>query len=107
MAKTATRGRSRKSSARGKSSGGGILPWAAIGLLAVGGIYAHDNWKSVKPMLAKAPDVSEITAAIKPDAPKVATPKAEPKPAVALAQPQRPLPPADVPVPAVQPVKAS
>jgi len=113
MAKTATRGRSRKPSGRGKSGGSGILPWAAIGILTVGGIYAHDNWNSVKPMLARAPDVSTITAAIKPDAPKAAAPKtaetraAEPKPAVALAQPQRPLPPADVPVPAAQPVKAS
>ena len=110
MAKTATRGRSRKPSGRGRgaSRGGGIMPWAVIGLLAVGGIATYDNWKSVKPMLAKAPDASMITAAIRPDAPKAPAAKPEPKQmAVTTVQPQRPLPPAAIPVPAAQPVKAS
>jgi len=110
MAKTATRGRSRKPSGRGRgaSRGGGIMPWAVIGLLAVGGIATYDNWKSVKPMLAKAPDASMITAAIRPDAPKAPAAKPEPKQmAMTTVQPQRPLPPAAIPVPAAQPVKAS
>jgi endonuclease YncB( thermonuclease family) len=79
-----------------------------LGVLAVGGIATYDNWKSVKPMLAQAPDVSAITAAIRPDAPKTVS-RPEQRQAMTLPQqqPQRPLPPADVPVPAAQPVKAS
>ncbi|MBX4957809.1 hypothetical protein [Rhizobium lentis] len=113
MAKTATRGR-RKAPARGKSrarnSGGGLLPWTVIGIAAIASIAAYDNWKSIKPMLAKqpVPTIREMTEA-KPAARKDAPPKpvalAAPTPKVAP-PPAQLLPPAAIPTPIVQPVKA-
>ncbi len=108
MARTAPRGRRRKSSAKSKSRGhGGALPWLFAGVVAVGSIALYDNWKSVRPILAsRAPDTAAITAAIKADAPKAAIAKSAPRQASA-SQPQRPVPPEAVPVPAAQPVKLS
>ncbi|PKA41718.1 hypothetical protein [Rhizobium sullae] len=108
MARTAPRGRRRKSSAKSKGRGqGGALPWLFAGAVAVSGIALYDNWKSVRPILAsRALDTAAITAAIKPDAPKAAVAKSVPRQA-AVSQPQRPVPPAAVPVPAAQPVKLS
>ncbi|ABC92335.1 hypothetical conserved protein [Rhizobium etli CFN 42] len=108
MAKTATRGR-RKAPARGKSrarSGGGLLPWAVIGIAAIGGIVAHDNWKSLQPMLEResTPIVRE-TAEPRPVPRKDVPPK---QVAVAAPTPRaaQPLPPAAIPTPVIQPVKA-
>ncbi|MBB4231256.1 hypothetical protein [Rhizobium mongolense] len=108
MARTAPRGRRRKSSAKSKSRGrGGALPWLFAGIVAVGSIALYDNWKSVRPILAsRAPDTAAITAAIKADSPKPAVAKSAPRQAIA-SQPQRPVPPEAVPVPAAQPVKLS
>lgn len=83
------------------------MPWAIIGVLAVGGIATYDNWKSVKPMFARAPDRASITAAIKPDAPKAAVTRPDQRQVASNAQPERPMPPADVPVPMLQPAKVS
>ncbi|MBX4962108.1 hypothetical protein [Rhizobium binae] len=107
MAKTATRGR-RKAPARGKSkarsSGGGLLPWAVIGIAAIGGIVAHDHWKSIQTLLAsRSATATRETAEPRPVARRDVPPKQ-----VALAAPTpkagpvtaQPLPPA------VQPVKA-
>ncbi|MFS8144866.1 hypothetical protein [Rhizobium sp. BR 249] len=114
MAKTGTRGR-RKAPARGKSKarsgGGGLLPWTVIGIAAIAGIAAYDNWKSIKPMLGKEPaatmrEMTEAKPAVRKDTPpkQVAlaapTPKAAPSPA-------QPLPPAAIPTPTAQPVKAT
>lgn len=114
MAKTATRGR-RKAPARGKSkarsSGGGLLPWAVIGIAAIGGIVAHDHWRSIQPMLARqSAPVARETAEPRPAARKDVPPKQ-----VALATPtlkaippapqSQLLPPATIPTPGVQPVK--
>ncbi|MBX4938296.1 hypothetical protein [Rhizobium binae] len=113
MAKTATRGR-RKAPARGKSkarsSGGGLLPWAVIGIAAIGGIVAHDHWKSIQTLLAsRSATATRETAEPRPVARRDVPPNQ-----VALAAPTpkagpvtaQPLPPAAVPTPAVQPVKA-
>ncbi|NKM54342.1 hypothetical protein GFL21_07385 [Rhizobium anhuiense] len=115
MAKTATRGR-RKAPARGKSrarsSGGGLLPWAVIGIAAIGGIVAHDNWKSIQPMLARqATPVTRETAELKPpvrkDVPAKQVALATPTPKAAPpVQQSQPLPPAAIPTPAIQPIKA-
>ncbi|EJC81279.1 hypothetical protein Rleg4DRAFT_2956 [Rhizobium leguminosarum bv. trifolii WSM2297] len=115
MAKTATRGR-RKAPARGKSktrsSGGGLLPWAVIGIAAIGGIVAHDHWKSIQPMLARqSATVTRETAEPRPAAGKDVPPKQvalatpTPKAAPPVKQSQL-LPPATIPTPAIQPVKA-
>lgn len=106
MAKTATRGRRRKSSAKSRRGGqGGPLAWLFVGAVAVGGIALYDNWKSVRPMLAsRVPDASVITAAIKPDVPKATVGNNASRQQTA-SQSQRVLPPAAVPVPAAQPVK--
>jgi endonuclease YncB( thermonuclease family) len=112
MAKTATRGRRRKSSAKSKGrAGGNALPWAIVGIMAVGAIATYDNWKSVKPMLAThAPAVLGETAAARPAASKDQMPKSTAPQQVALASPlTRPLPPASIPtqtVPAAEPAKA-
>lgn len=120
MAKTATRGR-RKAPARGKSkagsSGGGLLPWAVIGIAAIAGIAAYDNWKSIRPMLAReSTPITRETAEPRPAARKdtppkqvaLATPTPTPKSAPLMAQPlPQPLPPATIPTPSVQPVKAT
>ncbi|ANK93179.1 MULTISPECIES: hypothetical protein [Rhizobium] len=111
MAKTATRGR-RKAPARGKSrarSRGGLLPWAVIGIAAIGGIVAHDNWKSLRPMLERqsapiAREMAEPRPVARKDVPPKQVALAAPTPRAAL-QPQ-PLPPAAIPTPAIQPVKA-
>ena len=116
MAKTATRGR-RKAPARGKSKarsgGGGLLPWVVIGIAAIAGIAAYDNWKSIRPMLAReSTPITRETAEPKPAPRKDMPPKqvALATPAVKTtpptAQPQ-PLPPATIPTPSVQPVKAT
>ncbi|MBY4629740.1 hypothetical protein [Rhizobium croatiense] len=109
MAKTATRGR-RKAPARGKSrarsGGGGLLPWAVIGIAAIGGILAHDHWKSIQPLLARQPaPATRETAEPRPVARRDVPPKQ-----VALAAPTptapvtaQPLPPAAIPKPAIQP----
>ncbi|RWX10383.1 hypothetical protein EHI42_25855 [Rhizobium hidalgonense] len=115
MAKTATRGR-RKAPARGKSktrsSGGGLLPWAVIGIAAIGGIVAHDHWKSIQPMLARqSAPIAREAAEPKPLARKDVPPKQvalatpTPKAAPPVNQSQL-LPPATIPTPAIQPVKA-
>ncbi|MDH6276094.1 endonuclease YncB(thermonuclease family) [Rhizobium leguminosarum] len=115
MAKTATRGR-RKAPARGKSkarsSGGGLLPWAVIGIAAIGGIVAHDHWKSIQPMLARqSPPITRETAEPKPLVRKDVPPKqvalAAPTPKAVSPVPQsQPLPPAAIPTPMIQPIKA-
>jgi len=114
MAKTATRGR-RRAPARGKSkarsSGGGLLPWAVIGIAVIAGIAAYDNWKSIRPMLAGQPAaLIRETADTRPVARKDTPPKqvalAAPTPKAAPSTAQ-PLPPASIPTPSVQPVKAS
>lgn len=115
MAKTATRGR-RKAPARGKSkarsSGGGLLPWAVIGIAAIGGIVAHDNWKKIQPMLARqSAPVMQETAEPKPplrkDVPTKQVALATPMPKAVQPVPQSQiLPPATIPTPTIQPVKA-
>ncbi|MBY3118121.1 hypothetical protein [Rhizobium laguerreae] len=119
MAKTATRGR-RKAPARGKSkarsSGGGLLSWAVIGIAAIGGIVAHDHWKSIQPMLARQStpitrDTAEPRPVVKKDVPPKQVALAAPTPKVPvpqwLPQPQpQPLPPAAIPTPMIQPIKA-
>ncbi|MDI5926961.1 hypothetical protein [Rhizobium leguminosarum] len=117
MAKTATRGR-RKAPARGKSkarsSGGGLLPWAVIGIAAIGGIVAHDHWKSIQPMLARqSAPITRETAEPKPLVRKDVPPKqvalAAPMPKAVSPVPQSqplPLPPAAIPTPMIQPIKA-
>lgn len=83
------------------------MPWLFADIVAVGTIALYDNWKSVRPILAsRAPDTAAITAAIKADSPKAAVAKSAPRQAIA-SQPQRPVPPEAVPVPAAQPVKLS
>ncbi|MBY3030002.1 hypothetical protein HF265_12945 [Rhizobium leguminosarum] len=115
MAKTATRGR-RKAPARGKSkarsSGGGLLPWAVIGIAAIGGIVAHDHWKSIQPMLARQStsitrETAEPRPVVRKDVPpkQVALAAPTPKVAVPLRQSQS-LPPATIPTPMIQPIKA-
>ncbi|QND12587.1 hypothetical protein HB775_00825 [Rhizobium leguminosarum bv. trifolii] len=112
MAKTATRGR-RKAPARGKSkarsSGGGLLPWAVIGIAVIGGIVAHDHWKSIQPMLARqSTPITRETAEPRPVVRKDAPPKqvalAAPTPKAAVPQP---LPPGAIPTPMIQPIKAA
>ncbi|MGO7900401.1 hypothetical protein GUK34_16650 [Rhizobium leguminosarum] len=115
MAKTATRGR-RKAPARGKSkarsSGGGLLPWAVIGIAAIGGIVAHDHWKSIQLMLARqSASITRETAEPRPVVRKDVPPKqvalAAPAPKAAASVPQsQPLPPAAIPTPMIQPIKA-
>ncbi|ANM12254.1 MULTISPECIES: hypothetical protein [unclassified Rhizobium] len=115
MAKTATRGR-RRAPARGKSktrsSGGGLLPWAVIGIAAIGGIVAHDHWKSIEPMLPRqsapiARDAAEPGPFRKDVPPKqVALAAPTPKAAPPVKQSQL-LPPATIPTPTIQPVKAA
>ncbi|NNH57526.1 hypothetical protein HLI01_12215 [Rhizobium laguerreae] len=115
MAKTATRGR-RKAPARGKSkarsSGGGLLPWAVIGIAAFGGIVAHDHWKSIQPMLARqspsiAPETAEPRPVVRKDVPPKQVALAAPTPKAVASVPQsQPLPPAAIPTPMIQPIKA-
>ncbi|MBY5401548.1 hypothetical protein [Rhizobium leguminosarum] len=115
MAKTATRGR-RKAPARGKSkarsSGGGLLPWAVIGIAAFGGIVAHDHWKSIQPMLARqspsiTPETAEPRPVVRKDVPPKQVALAAPMPKTAASVPQsQPLPPAAIPTPMIQPIKA-
>jgi endonuclease YncB( thermonuclease family) len=97
MAKTATR--RRKSSTRSKGRGGAsALPWAIIGVLAVGGIAVYDNWKSVKPMLATHAPSRPAVVRGEP------APDAGPKQTASIATVSRVLPPAAVPIPAKAPV---
>ncbi|OWV81583.1 hypothetical protein ATY77_21790 [Rhizobium sp. R634] len=114
MAKTATRGR-RKAPARGKSKarsgGGGLLPWTVIGIAAIAGIAAYDNWKSIKPMLAKEPaaairEITDAKPAVRKDVPPKQVALAAPAPKAAP-PPAQPLPPAAIPTPTAQPVKAT
>ncbi|MBB2752127.1 UNVERIFIED_ORG: endonuclease YncB(thermonuclease family) [Rhizobium aethiopicum] len=115
MAKTATRGR-RKAPARGKSKarsgGGGLLPWVVIGIAAIGGIVAHDHWKSIEPMLARqsAPvtrEAAEPRPVVRKDVPPKQVALATPAPKAASPVKQSELlPPATIPTPAIQPVKA-
>ncbi|RUM23825.1 hypothetical protein EFQ99_20455 [Rhizobium vallis] len=113
MAKTATRSR-RKAPARGKSkarSGSGLLPWMVIGVAAIAGIAASDNWKSIKPMLGRQPaavirEMTEEKPAVRKDVPPKQVALAAPVPKAAPATPG-PLPPAAIPTPTVQPVKAT
>ncbi|MGO8248308.1 hypothetical protein [Rhizobium leguminosarum] len=115
MAKTATRGR-RKAPARGKtkarSSGGGLLPWAVIGIVAIGGIVAHDHWKSIQPMLARQStpttrETAELRPVVRKDVSAKQVALAAPTPKAAVPVPQsQPLPPAAIPTPMIQPIKA-
>jgi hypothetical protein len=113
MAKTATRAR-RKAPAKRKSSAssGGAMPWLVIGIAAVGAIAAYDNWKSIRPMLGKAPaaivrDTAEAKPPVARETPKrvaVAAPAVKPK------QAGDPVPPAAIPsapVPTAKIVPAS
>lgn len=108
MAKAASRGK-RKSSRRSKtkSQQGGILPWAALAVVVVGGILAYDNWwkhpaavpvasasaksSSNKPPLrpaeAKAPSQARATLPV-PPAPVAARRPASP----AVVEPRLPVP---------------
>ncbi|TCL69676.1 hypothetical protein [Rhizobium sp. BK251] len=93
MGKAATRGRSRRKSS-GKSrarSGGNLLSWAAIGVMAIGGIALYDNWKSVAPMLsrhASSSSTGEVAAAkAREPAPKQVSARQAPPKQVALASP--------------------
>ncbi|MBX4933698.1 hypothetical protein [Rhizobium bangladeshense] len=113
MAKTATRGR-RKAPTRGKSrarsGGGGLLPWMVIGIAAFAGIAAHDNWKNIKPMLAKEPaatirEIAETKPAVRKDSPPKQVALAAPAPKVA--PPAQLSPPVAIPTPTAQPVKAT
>ncbi len=64
MAKAASRGK-RKSSRRttAKRQHGSILPWAAVAVVVVGGILAHDNWwKQPSQRPASASQASSVTA---------------------------------------------
>ncbi|MBB4191521.1 endonuclease YncB(thermonuclease family) [Rhizobium aethiopicum] len=114
MAKTATRGR-RRAPARGKSrarSSGGLLPWAVIGIAAIGGIVAHDNWKRLQPLLERqsapiAREMAEPRPVARKDVPPKQVALAAPTPRAAPPTLQaQPLPPAAIPTPAIQPVKA-
>ena len=104
MAKTATR--RRKTSSRSKAQGGSAIPWAIIGVLAVGGIAVYDNWKSVKPMLASAR--TSAPALTHPTSTARAEPQRDtgPKQTASIASTSRVVPPAAVPIPAKAPVAA-
>ena len=88
------------------------MPWLVLGIAAVGAIAAYDNWKTIRPMLGKAPAaVVREAAEAKPQAPKeapkqvaVAAPAAKPR------QTNDPVPPAAIPsapVPTAKIVPAS
>ncbi|MBB3595442.1 endonuclease YncB(thermonuclease family) [Rhizobium sp. BK529] len=88
------------------------MPWMMLGIAAVGAIAAYDNWKTIRPMLGKAPaTIVRETAEAKPQAPKeasrqvaVAAPAAKPRPT------NDPVPPAAIPsapVPTAKIVPAS
>ncbi|KQV66390.1 hypothetical protein [Rhizobium sp. Root1220] len=104
MAKTTTR--RRKSPARSKGRGGGsALPWALVGIMAVGGIAVYDNWKSVKPMLAAhtpAPTASRPVSVARRDT----APDPGPKQTASISAASRILPPDTVPLPAKAPAPA-
>lgn len=113
MAKTATRGR-RKAPAKRKSSAssGGAMPWMVIGIAVVGAVVAYDNWKSIRPMLDKAPvAVVRQTPEAKPQAPKEAPKQvATTAPAAKSRQTNDPVPPTAIPsapVPTAKIVPAS
>ena len=113
MAKTATRGRRKAPAKRkGSASSGGAMPWMVIGIAAVGAIAAYDNWKSISPMLGKAPAaVIRAAAEAKPQAPKEAPKQvAVTAPAAKPRQTNDPVPPAAIPsapVPTAKIVPAS
>jgi endonuclease YncB( thermonuclease family) len=101
MAKTATR--RRKSSARSKGRGGGsALPWAIVGVIAVGGIATYDNWKNVKPMLATHASASLVS---RPASLALSEPARDssPKQTASITAAARMIPPAAVPIPAKAP----
>ncbi len=103
MAKTATR--RRKSSTRSKgrgSSNSSALPWAIIGVLAVGGIATYDNWKSVKPMLV-AHTATQPVARTRPVTPVEPARDAGPRETASIASVSRVVPPEAVPIPAKAP----
>ena len=88
------------------------MPWLVIGIAAVGAIAAYDNWKSIRPMLGKAPaaivrDIAEAKPLVARETPKrvaVAAPAVKPK------QAGDPVPPAAIPsapVPTAKIVPAS
>lgn len=88
------------------------MPWMVLGIAAVGAITAYDNWKSIRPMLAKAPasiarEATETKSQTSREAPKqvaVAAPVAKPR------QTNDPVPPAAIPaapVPTAKIVPAS
>jgi endonuclease YncB( thermonuclease family) len=118
MAKTATRSR-RKAPAKRKSSAssGGAMSWLVFGVAVVGAIAAYDNWKSIRPMLGRAPAaIIRDTADAKPSSVKPSAVKEAPKQIVAAApltkprQASDPVPPAAIPaapVPTAKIVPAS
>jgi endonuclease YncB( thermonuclease family) len=104
MAKTATRRRKAptRSRAGARSGGGGsALPWAIIGVMAVGGIAVYDNWKSVKPLLAShapSPAVSRPVTVARSEPARERDPG--PKQTASIASVSKIIPPAAVPIPA-------
>jgi endonuclease YncB( thermonuclease family) len=90
------RGNRGKSSGRGKSSvGGGLTPWFAAGILALGGIVAYDHWGELKPRLAATEKVAAASIAqhVTPQKPALA-----PAPVVRRQVTSLPVPPEPIPV---------
>jgi endonuclease YncB( thermonuclease family) len=89
-----------------------LLPWAVIGIAAIGGIVAHDHWKDIQPMLARqsmpiAREAADQKPVVRKDVPPKQVALATPTPKAAPSAPQSQLlPPAAIPTPAIQPIKA-
>ncbi len=100
MAKTATRRRKAPAKRKSSASSSGAMPWMVIGIAAVGAIAAYDNWKSIRPMLGKAPAaVISEAAEGKPQTSKEAPKQvAVAAPAVKPRQTNDPVPPAAIPL---------
>ena len=95
MARAASRGKRKSTrSSKTKSQQGGILPWAALAVVVVGGILAYDNWwkhpAAVSVASTPAKPLPSKQAPSKP-APKPAEPKASAQSRAALPVPPAPL----------------
>ncbi|MBB3317235.1 endonuclease YncB(thermonuclease family) [Rhizobium sp. BK181] len=103
MAKTATRRRKSSARSKGRGGGGSALPWAVVGVIAVGSIATYDNWKSVKPMLAAHAPASIVS---RPVSNARSEPASDPSPrqTASITTATRMVPPAAVPIPAKAPV---
>ncbi|MBB3658176.1 endonuclease YncB(thermonuclease family) [Rhizobium sp. BK650] len=97
------------------------MPWMMLGVAAVGAIAAYDNWKSIRPMLGKAPasivrEAAETKSQPSREAPKqvaIAAPATKPRqtndplPPVAIPSPPAPVPTAKIVPASISPVSPS